>query len=155
MAQVVAVREFQVGDAEAFRALNEEWILRYFALEKKDVETLSDPEGTILAHGGRIFFATCDGVPAGCVALLPMGEGSYEVGKMAVTARSQRLGLGRKLMMRAIEAAKESRATRLYLETNHALTPAISLYESVGFRHLPPAESPFKRADVRMEMLLV
>ena len=135
--------------------MNEEWILRYFALEAKDRETLGDPEGKILAVGGRIFMAFSDDHPAGCVALLAMRPGEFEIGKMAVTTASQGTGLGRKLMMAAIDAALEMGAKRLYLETNHALTPAISLYESVGFRRLPPAESPYARADVRMELMLL
>lgn len=150
----VEIREFAAGDAKVFRVLNEEWILQFFALEDKDRATLGDPEGKILARGGRIFFVIVDGVAAGCVALLAMGPGEFEVGKMAVTAASQGLGLGRKLMMRAIEAARESGTARLYLETNQLLTPAIALYESVGFKRLPPAESPYKRVDVRMELLL-
>ena len=45
----------------------------------------------------------------------------------------------------------------LYLETNHVLTPAIHLYEAVGFRNLPQERvtpSPYARADVFMEMVL-
>jgi putative acetyltransferase len=152
---VIEIREFGAEDAAAFRALNEEWILRYFALEAKDHETLGDPQGKILAKGGRILMAFLDNRAAGCVALLAMAPGEFEIGKMAVTATSQGTGIGRKLMVRAIELAREMGATRLYLETNHALTPAITLYESVGFRRLPAAESPYKRADVRMELMLL
>ena len=154
---VVEIREFEAEDADAFRRLNEEWIVRFFALEAKDHETLGDPRGKILAYGGRIFMALCDGHAAGCVALLAMGPGEFEVGKMAVTPASQGLGLGRRLLRHAIEAAREDGATRLYLETNHVLTPAIALYESVGFRHLPKdgaLPSPYARADVRMDMIL-
>ena len=44
-------------DATAFRTLNEEWITRYFTLEKMDRETLGDPESKILKKGGYIFMA--------------------------------------------------------------------------------------------------
>jgi len=151
---MVEIREFEAGDAEAFRALNEEWIMRYFALEPRDVETLGDPETKILARGGQIFFAIREGQPVGCVALVTMGEREFEISKMAVTSAAQGMGLGRRLMERAIDAARQRGASRLYLETNHVLTPAIALYESVGFRHLPAGDSPYTRADVRMEMLL-
>ncbi len=76
---------------------------------------------------------------------------------MAVTAKAQGLGLGRLLMESVIAAAKAAGAKRLFLETNHALTPAIRLYESVGFTHIPKeraAPSPYERADVPMEMWL-
>ena len=47
------------------------------------------------------------------------------------------------------------RVRRLYLETNRKLALAIRLYESVGFRHLPPERvvpSPYARANVYMEL---
>ena len=47
---------------------------------------------------------------------------------------------------------------RLYLETNHVLTTAIRLYESVGFKHLDANRiipSQYARADVYMELVLV
>jgi GNAT superfamily N-acetyltransferase len=151
----VEIREFVPDDATAFRTLNEEWILQYFALEAKDDETLGDPAGRIVEPGGRIFMAFRDERPAGCVALVAMQPGEYEVAKMAVTREFQGRGVGRKLLLAAIEAAKAMGAARLYLETNQRLTHAIHLYESVGFRPLPQADSPYARVDVRMEKLLV
>ena len=56
-----------------------------------------------------------------------------------------------------IAQAKVLGATRLYLETGTKLTNAIHLYESLGFRHLPPERvvpSPYARANVFMEKLL-
>ena len=152
-----SIREFLPGDAPAFRALNEEWITRFFALEPKDLYSLTHPETTILDPGGRIFFALSGDAPVGCCALLFMAPGEYEVAKMAVTPSAQGTGLGRALLAHTIETARAASATRLYLETNHALTPAIRLYESLGFRHIPPARitpSPYARADVYMELLL-
>ena len=43
------------------------------------------------------------------------------------------------------------RATRLYLETNSSLAPALGLYRAMGFKDLAPVESPYVRADVFME----
>jgi ribosomal protein S18 acetylase RimI-like enzyme len=51
-------------------------------------------------------------------------------------------------------AARAEGATLLYLETNSALKPAIALYESFGFVHLPPRPTPYARADVFMEKRL-
>lgn len=152
------IREFQAGDEVAFRRLNEEWIVREFVLEPKDQYSLADPQGTILDHGGRIFFAVRDGEAVGCCALVAMEPGEFEVSKMAVTLRSQGGGVGRQLLEKVVQEAKASGATRLYLETNHKLAPALRLYESVGFRRLPPERvvaSPYARADVFMELWLV
>jgi hypothetical protein len=63
----VRVREFLAGDEAAFRRLNEEWIMRYFKLEPKDELAFADPQATILAKGGRIFFAERAGEAAGRV----------------------------------------------------------------------------------------
>jgi GNAT superfamily N-acetyltransferase len=153
----LTIREFTAGDETAFRKLNEEWIIRHFVLEHKDEISLADPQGTILARGGRILLAFRDGQPVGCCALLAMAPGEFEVAKMAVTESSQGAGIGRHLLQRVVTEARASGARRLYLETNRKLTPAIRLYESMGFRHLPPERivpSPYARADVYMELYL-
>jgi putative acetyltransferase len=154
----VTIREFQPGDEVTFRKLNEEWITRYFRLEEKDEQALADPQSSILASGGRIFFAYIEDHCVGCCGLLRSGANEFEVAKMAVTSSCQGSGIGRKLLHATIEAARGAGARRLYLETNHILTPAIRLYESVGFRPVPPdriVPSPYVRADVYMEMTLV
>ena len=60
-------------------------------------------------------------------------------------------------MCAAIALAERIGATRLYLETNHTLTGAIALYESMGFRPLPKERvrpSHYSRADVFMERMV-
>jgi ribosomal protein S18 acetylase RimI-like enzyme len=143
--------EFTPEHAEAFRTLNEAWIAKYFAIEAKDREVLGDPQGKIIAKGGRIFMAIKDGEAVGCVALLKMADGGYEVAKMTVSETVRGSGLGRLLMERCIEAGAEDGAPRLYLETNSSLAPALALYRATGFRDLAPAETEYVRADVFME----
>ncbi len=153
----IAIRQFRSGDAAAFRRLNEEWITRYFRMEAKDEQVFAEPERTILTPGGRILFATAGEQCVGCCALLRIADREFEVAKMAVDAVFQGAGVGRKLLQAVVEEARIAGAVRLYLETNHALTPAIRLYESVGFEHLDPSRitpSPYQRADVFMEMML-
>ena len=143
--------EFEPQHGLAFKALNEAWISKYFVLEAKDREVLDDPQGKILAKGGRIFMALQDGAAVGCVALLKMADGGYEVAKMTVAETLRGSGLGKVLMQRCIEAGAEMGATRLYLETNSGLAPALGLYRAMGFRDLAPAETAYVRADVFME----
>lgn len=143
--------DFEPAHAEAFRTLNEAWISKYFALEAKDREVLGDPQGKIIAKGGRVYMALLDGEPVGCVALMKMDDGGYEVAKMTVSETLRGSGLGRLLMQRCIDAGAELGATRLYLETNSGLAPALGLYRAMGFRDLAPADTPYVRADVFME----
>src|ERR1700729_633983 len=78
----IEIRPLEKGeDATAFRTLNEEWITRYFTLEEKDQETLGNPEKMILEKGGSIFMVYADNQAVGCVALIPIGNGVYELSK--------------------------------------------------------------------------
>ncbi len=157
MSTAVTLRDFKPGDEAAFRRLNEEWISRFFVLEPKDVDSLANPQQAILDKGGRIFLALLDTEAIGCCALVAMEPGTYEVAKMAVTASAQGSGVGRKLLAHVIDQARAAGATRLYLETNRILIPAIRLYEALGFQHLSPERvvpSPYARADVYMELNL-
>jgi putative acetyltransferase len=153
----VSVRRFQPGDETAFRSLNERWITHYFKIEPKEQSILNDPQKTVLERGGQILLATVNGQSVGCCALLRINGHEFEVAKMAVAPEFQGRGIGRALLSATIEEARSLGATRLYLETNHILTPAISLYESLGFRHIDPEKivpSAYARADVYMELFL-
>ena len=151
------VREYRPGDGEAFRQLNEQWIAKYFVLEDKDIEILSDPEQHILQPGGRIYFATREEEILGCCALIVNGPGSYELAKMAVREDHRNQGIGRVLIAHVIEAARKNGARKVTLETSSRLANAIHVYELSGFVRVDPAghgPSPYHRADVFMEMLL-
>jgi putative acetyltransferase len=144
-------------DMTAFRVLNEEWITKFFAMEAKDREVLNDPDGKILAKGGRVFMAWVDGEEVGCVALIPMGDGVYELSKMAVSPQAQGKGIGRKLLLHCIAEGRVMGAKSLFLGSSTKLKNAVHLYESVGFRHVPEAELPkmdYARADVFMDLKL-
>jgi GNAT superfamily N-acetyltransferase len=157
-ANAVTIREFRPGDESAFQSLNEEWILRYFGpLEPPDIATLTDPHGKILAHGGRIFFAAQGDELIGCCGLIALAPGEFELAKMTVKESFRGSGIGRRLLETVISEARALGAHRLYLETNGKLQPAVRLYESVGFRHLPAERivpSAYSRANVYMELSL-
>ena len=153
----LVIRLFRPGDAGAFRALNEEWINRYFTLEAEDQEVLSNPEQSVLGKGGCIFLVEADAVAVGCVALTPLPDGVYELSKMAVSPRLRGRGIGRRLLAHAIDHAKRIGARRLVLTTSTKLPNAIHLYESLGFRHMPAhalPPTPYTRVDVFMELAL-
>lgn len=80
----IGIRQFEPGDAAAFRRLNEEWITRFFRIEPKEELILADPQGTILDAGGKIFFATAGERCVGCCALIRLSDKEFEVAKMAV-----------------------------------------------------------------------
>lgn len=149
------IRELRSGDdATAFRTLNEEWISRFFTLEDKDREQLGNPSA-LLERGAHIYMAVRNGEEVGCVALIPMSDGVFELSKMAVAPSLRGLGLGRALLQRAIAEARALGASSLFLGSNTKLESAVRLYESAGFQHVPPGRLPklaYARANVFMEL---
>ncbi len=146
--------DFEPRHAKAWKELNEAWISKWFALEAKDHEVLSDPVTHILEKGGHILLAeTADEVQA-CAALLDMGDGGFELAKMTVVETARGQGLGHTLMQACIARARSLGARRLYLETNSALAPALGLYVASGFVFLPPQASGYSRGDTWMELEL-
>lgn len=144
-------------DAAAFARLNEEWITTYFTLEAKDRDTLADPFGRYVATGGDVLLARHGDEVLGCVALEPEADGAFELSKMAVSPAAQGQGLGRRLLEAAIARARELGATALFLGSNRRLGPAVHLYESVGFAHVPREDigpMPYDRANVFMRLEL-
>jgi putative acetyltransferase len=145
------------ADAAAFRTLNEEWIARYFAIEAQDRRQLDDPIAAYIETGGEILIAERDSRAVGCVALMPDGNGAYELSKMAIAPDLRGQGAGRALLGAAIDHARGLGASSLFLGSSRKLTNAVHLYEALGFEHVAPEtlHMPYARADVFMQLTLV
>jgi putative acetyltransferase len=139
---------------QAFKELNSEWLERYGLMEPRDLETLDDPHGTILKHGGVIYLAESEGRIIGSAALMKEHEGVYELAKMSVAAEYRGKGISKLLLQKCLHKARELKAHKVTLFSNHQLKTAIALYEKFGFRHVPVEDSPFETADVKMELVL-
>ena len=137
-----------------FKRLNIAWIEKYFRIETHDLEQLEQPETFILPNDGQIFFALVDGNVVGCVAMVNMGATGFELAKMAVSPTRQGQGIGKLLCMTALDYARQLGVKTVWLESNRVLTPALTLYEQVGFREVPRVETPYARADIRMEITI-
>ncbi len=138
----------------AFKQINYEWIEKYFKVEKGDTVSLENPEKYFIATGGAVLLACRGNEILGTSALKPMGNDTYELCKMGVSETARGLGVGGLIGEAIIKKAKEIRAKKLYLETNSSLTPALTLYEKLGFKRIENFTSPYERADVAMEMWL-
>ena len=115
----------------------------------------------ICLEASRTWVADLDG-SAECAVLSARGDLRYLDGTLSFagltgvsTSRvARRQGLARRLIDACIAAGRDRGATRLYLETNASLTPAIALYHSVGFVDLPAQPTPYARCNVWMELKL-
>lgn len=153
-ALAIEITDYTPQYADDFRRLNHEWITKYFKLEAADNLALDNPQSYILDKGGHIFVAQYKGEAVGVVALLKMADGGFELAKMAVSPKAQGKSIGFLLGQHAIEKAKELKATRVFLESNTRLKPALNLYRKLGFKTIIGGQSPYERADIQMELIL-
>lgn len=149
----VCIDTYRPEDQPAFDSLNRAWLTEHGLLEAPDEEQLADPVGHILAPGGQIFVARRSGTVIGTCAVLPLGEGVWELVKLTVAPSAQGVGLGRRLVEACLDWAREAGAERVVLLSSSKLGAAVRLYEGLGFRHAPlPADAMYVTADVYMEL---
>lgn len=148
----VTIVDYDAQYAPAFKQLNIEWIEKYFTVEPHDVEQLSNPGAYIISQGGYILFAIYNNKAVGTCALIKTGEQEFELVKMAVSPGMHGKQIGKQLGVAAIEKARACGATRIWLESNRILVPAINLYKKLGFVEIPSSGSLYARADIKMEL---
>ncbi|URL58188.1 MarR family transcriptional regulator [Luteibacter flocculans] len=148
----VDIVPFEPALSEHFRRLNQQWLERHFRVEEVDRALFADPQGTIIAPGGAIFFARYADEIVGTCALIHEGEGVYELSKMGVDENYRGLGAGRKLLDAAIAEYRARGGRELFLESNSRLRRALAMYERAGFVRQPQVRpgSHYQRADVYM-----
>lgn len=152
----VQIVEYEPKYQSAFRTLNEEWISTYFEMEETDYKSLDNPEEYILKKGGKILVALYNDEPLGVCALIKMEDSVYdfEMAKMAVSPKAQGKNMGWLLGQEIINVAKNMGASKIYLESNTILKPAISLYYKMGFQKVTGRSTPYQRCNIQMELIL-
>lgn len=146
-AAVVNVRAvMNKGDLAAFRALCLEYAntLEYTreckSLEYQgfDAEMAGLP-GAYARPRGEILLAIDDAEGAiGCVAMRPLSEDICEMKRMYVRPAGRGRGVGRMLAEGIVAAARERGYRAMRLDTGATMVEAARLYESLGFRDIPP-----------------
>lgn len=148
--------EFESRYAKDFARLNYEWIEEYFSVEAHDREMLDAPEEYIINRGGQIFFAEIDDKIVGTVALIAVGDDSFELAKMAVDKNYRGFRIGEALMAACVEFSAKKGIKKIFLLSHTKLVPAINLYRKFGFEEIPlDSEIPYQRPDIQMELNLL
>lgn len=150
---LIYILDYSTNYQPDFERLNRNWIEKYFWMEPVDHEVLSKPDEHIINKGGSIFMAQYNNEIAGTVALKFVEAGVFEFTKMAVDEKFQGLKIGKQLAEAAIEKAKQKNAHKIILYSNTKLTTAITLYRKLGFQEIP-VDGPYKRSDIKMELIL-
>lgn len=141
--------------AKDFEAMNLYWLKEFFWVEPHDEEVLGDPKKYIIDPGGMIFFVENEEAVIGCVALMKIKDGVFELTKMAVKPEYRGKKIGQKLMEHTLNFAKDQNWEKLIIYSNRKLENAIHLYRKYGFLEIPMEDNgPYSRGDIKMELKL-
>jgi DNA-binding MarR family transcriptional regulator/GNAT superfamily N-acetyltransferase len=117
----------------------------YFSELDRRFETGFDPglstpadDHELRPPAGLFLLASLRGEPVGCGGLQLNGKAPAEIRRMWVAGSARGLGVGRRLLGELERRAAEHGVRKVRLETNRALTEAISLYRSAGYAETAP-----------------
>lgn len=128
------------GQIASIRTLFEEyaaWLNVDLCFQGYAKELASLP-GLYAPPRGRLLLAVESNTTAGCVALRPLSESVCEMKRLFVRPAFRDAGLGRQLAERIVGEARSIGYSRMRLDTLAHMTPAMRLYESLGFVHCDP-----------------
>jgi DNA-binding MarR family transcriptional regulator/GNAT superfamily N-acetyltransferase len=144
---LVDLRQVDPEDPDAHRCLR-----AYVAeLNRRAPERGFDPSKGSTANphevrppNGAFVVAYLRGEPVGCGAVKHHPGDVTDIKRMWLAESARGLGLGRRLLERLEELAREHGSTEVRLETGDVLTEAIGLYRSAGYAEVPPFnDEPF------------
>jgi ribosomal protein S18 acetylase RimI-like enzyme len=127
------------GDLENLRGLFLEYAasLGFSLCFQGFEEELATLPGRYASPGGCLLLLKVGGQDAGCVALRELEPGVGEIKRLYVRPTFRGGGHGRRLMDAVIRHAQSCGLRKVVLDTVASMTPARSLYASMGFREVP------------------
>jgi putative acetyltransferase len=138
MTIVQAKTDEQISDARLLFREYETWLGLDLCFQGFEQE-LADLPGKYVEPYGRLLLAYSDGKLAGCIAMRKLDECTCEMKRLFVGEgfRGQKIGV--QLIEKVIEEARKENYKTMRLDTfPPKMSKAVSLYESHGFRPIPP-----------------
>jgi molybdopterin-guanine dinucleotide biosynthesis protein A/GNAT superfamily N-acetyltransferase len=125
---------FAAEHADGFRALVSD-TLREFGFEP---DPAIDPDLADPAKSYAALWVVLEGdVVVGSVALRDLGDRELELKRMYLRRSQRGRGLGRRLLVTALDWARAHGARAIHLDTTEEMEAARHLYEQHGFRRVP------------------
>lgn len=106
---------------------------------------------------GRIWMAERDNELVGCAAMVQRGDRRGQLRWVLVDTSARGLGLGKDLVNRALDYARGSACSTVFLETTDGLPESQQLYEKLGFEEVSNVREELwdgVRPLIRMELSL-
>jgi len=106
---------------------------------------------------GRIWLAERDDKLLGCAAMVLRGQDLGQLRWVLVESSARGIGLGKDLVNRTLNYARESGCSRVFLETTDGLPESQQLYETIGFEVTSNAREKLwegERPLIRMDLAL-
>jgi len=156
----VAIRKIEKSDNAEIAAVIRK-VFREFKIDRPGTvyfDPTTDDLYTLFQTPGSIYWIALDGseIIGGC-GIFPtpaLPAGCAELVKFYLAAEYRGKGIGRLLMSKSIDSARELGYKQIYLESMPELGKAISMYEKAGFRSIdhPMGKSGHFGCDIWMLM---
>ena len=143
---MVELRDVDPGHPDARRC-----IAAYFAELNRRADHDYDPAAGVsadreelIAPAGAFVVAYMDGEAVGCGAVKHPGGRAADIKRMWVAPAARGQGIAKRMLAQLEARAVAAGAEVAHLETNGALTEAIAMYRSAGYREVEPFnDEPF------------
>lgn len=87
-------------------------------------------------QGSAYWVVELDGIVSGGVGIAPMEDGYCELQKLYFLPSVRGMGIARRMVITALEFARQQGYAYCYLESTATLKASLKLYESVGFEYV-------------------
>lgn len=143
-------RRFRIEEADASGPEATWCLARYYDELRERFEegfdvanSVSSDPGDFIRPRGAFLLVLDEGRAAGCGGVTLTRPTVGYIKRMWIDPSCRGFGLGRKLLAALEGLARDLGCTKARLETNRALTGAIRMYRTSGYREVPPFNDEF------------